>query len=49
VNRRGCVIVSIMSTEHLVPAELRTLYRVKEWRNAAGILTTACPDEWVDL
>ncbi len=38
-----------MSTEHLVPADLRELYRVKEWRNAAGILHTACPAEWAEL
>lgn len=38
-----------MSTLHLVPADLRQLYLVKEWRNAAGILTTACPEEWKDI
>jgi hypothetical protein len=38
-----------MSTEHLVPEDLRELYHVKEWRNAAGILATACPDEWQDI
>jgi hypothetical protein len=38
-----------MSTEHLVPADLRKLYRVYEWRNAAGVLTTACPQEWKDI
>lgn len=38
-----------MSTEHLVPDDLRHLYRVKEWRNAAGVLSTACPDEWSDI
>jgi len=36
----------IMSTIHLVPEDLRALYHVKEWRNAAGVLSTACPDEW---
>lgn len=25
------------------------MYRVKEWRNAAGVLATACPDEWADV
>ncbi len=25
------------------------MYRVKEWRNAAGVLSTACPDEWKDI
>ncbi|HXW25017.1 MAG TPA: BglII/BstYI family type II restriction endonuclease [Xanthobacteraceae bacterium] len=38
-----------MSTEHLVPADLRKLYRVYEWRNAAGVLKTACPKEWADI
>jgi len=34
-----------MSTEHLVPADLREKYHVREWRNAAGVLSTACPEE----
>ena len=38
-----------MSTLHLVPEDLRRLYHVKEWRNAAGVLTTACPAEWTDV
>lgn len=38
-----------MSTEHLVPPDLRDLYHVREWRNAAGVLATACPDEWHDI
>lgn len=38
-----------MSTLHLVPADLRETYHVKEWRNATGILETACPDEWGDI
>lgn len=38
-----------MATEHLVPADLRTLYHVREWRNAAGVLQTACPTEWADV
>ncbi len=38
-----------MPTLHLVPEDLRTLYHVNEWRNAAGILATACPDEWADI
>jgi hypothetical protein len=38
-----------MSTEHLVPEDLRTLYHVKEWRNAAGILASACVTEWQDI
>jgi hypothetical protein len=38
-----------MSTLHLVPDDLRRLYEVREWRNAAGVLQTACPDEWRDI
>ena len=38
-----------MSTVHLVPEDLRTLYRVKEWHNATGVLTTACPEEWSEI
>ena len=38
-----------MSTIHLVPDDLRALYHVKEWRNATGVLATACPDEWADI
>jgi hypothetical protein len=38
-----------MSTEHLVPDDLRERYHVKEWRNAAGVLATACPQEWRDI
>jgi hypothetical protein len=38
-----------MSTLHLVPQDLRDLYHVKEWRNAAGVLATACPGEWQDI
>jgi hypothetical protein len=38
-----------MSTEHLVPQDLRERYHVREWRNAAGVLTTACPSEWADI
>jgi hypothetical protein len=25
------------------------MYHVREWRNAAGILATACPAEWADI
>jgi hypothetical protein len=35
-----------MSTLHLVPDDLRERYHVKEWRNAIGVLATACPAEW---
>lgn len=38
-----------MSTLHLVPESLRSAYHVKEWRNAAGVLATACPEEWDDI
>lgn len=38
-----------MPTDHLVPADLSQLYHVREWRNAAGILATACPTEWQDI
>lgn len=34
---------------HLVPQDIRDLYHVKEWRNAAGVLTTAWPEEWEEL
>ena len=38
-----------MTTLHLVPADLRDNYHVKEWRNATGVLATACPGEWQDV
>lgn len=38
-----------MSTLHLVPDDIRENYHVHEWRNAAGILTTASPAEWLDI
>lgn len=38
-----------MSTLHIVPEDLRDLYHVREWRNAAGILQTACPTEWAEI
>jgi len=38
-----------MSTIHLVPEDIRRSYLVKEWRNAAGVLATACPQEWADV
>jgi hypothetical protein len=38
-----------MSTIHLVPEDIRELYLVHEWRNAAGILSTACPQEWQEI
>ena len=38
-----------MSTLHLVPPDIQSVYHVKEWRNAAGVLHTACPAEWQDV
>jgi hypothetical protein len=38
-----------MSTLHLVPEDLQRLYHVREWRNAAGVLQTACPGEWAEI
>ena len=35
--------------EHLIPDDLQEFYHVKEWRNATGILATACPEEWCDI
>jgi hypothetical protein len=38
-----------MSTLHLVPRSICDRYHVKEWRNAAGVLSTACKAEWQDV
>jgi hypothetical protein len=38
-----------MSTLHLVPEDLQRLYHVREWRNATGVLQTACPQEWAEI
>lgn len=38
-----------MSTLHLVPEDLQRLYHVREWRNATGVLETACPEEWAEV
>ncbi len=38
-----------MVTTHLVPADVRDLYEVHEWRNATGVLTTSAPDEWAEI
>ena len=38
-----------MTTEHLVPAAIAELYEVHEWRNAVGVLQTACPGEWTEI
>ena len=39
----------MMSPLHLVPDALRAGYHVKEWRNATGILETACKSEWDEV
>lgn len=38
-----------MTTDHLVPPDIADLYEVHEWRNAVGVLQTACPQEWADI
>jgi Restriction endonuclease BglII len=38
-----------MPTQHLVPKDVAGLYEVHEWRNAAGVLSTSCPQEWADV
>jgi hypothetical protein len=38
-----------LSTLHLIPRDIAELYEVHEWRNAAGVISTACPTEWVDI
>ena len=38
-----------MSTIHLIPEDIASLYEVHEWRNATGVLTTACPKEWSEI
>lgn len=38
-----------MSTIHLIPKDISELYHVKEWRNATGVLATACASEWKDV
>jgi Restriction endonuclease BglII len=38
-----------MPTLDLIPDDLRELYHVREWRNAAGVLITACPNEWEEI
>lgn len=38
-----------MATDHLVPPDIADLYEVHEWRNAVGILSTACPEEWLEI
>lgn len=38
-----------MVTDHLVPIDITELYEVHEWRNAVGVLSTACPSEWLEI
>lgn len=38
-----------MATDYLVPDDIADLYEVHEWRNAVGVLTTACIREWEDI
>ena len=38
-----------MVTLHLIPEDIQEAYEVHEWRNAAGVLSTAHPSEWQDL
>ena len=38
-----------MSTEHLIPNRLLDGYHVREWRNATGVLATACAQEWAEI
>ena len=38
-----------MSTLHLIPADIRDLYEVREWRNAAAVLVAAHSAEWAEI
>jgi hypothetical protein len=38
-----------MTTTHFIPTDIMDLYEVHEWRNAAGVLSTAHPEEWNDV
>ncbi len=38
-----------MTTTHLIPPDIHEAYEVHEWRNAAGVLSTAHPAEWNDV
>lgn len=38
-----------MTTLHLVPQDIADTYEVHEWRNAVGVLQTACPKEWCEI
>jgi len=39
----------VMSTEYLIPSDISERYHVREWRNATGILVTACKTEWQEI
>jgi predicted metal-dependent phosphoesterase TrpH len=41
--------LSLMATLHLIPEDIAQTYEVYEWRNAAGVLSTAHPNEWRDV
>lgn len=38
-----------MATLHLIPRDIIAAYEVHEWRNAAGVISTAHPAEWQDV
>jgi len=38
-----------MATLHLILTDVAETYEVHEWRNAAGVLSTAHPMEWQDV
>jgi len=38
-----------MATDHLIPKDVHEKWQVREWRNAAGVLKTAKPEEWDDV
>jgi Restriction endonuclease BglII len=42
-------MLSPMVTLHLIPNDIAETYEVHEWRNAAGVLSTAHPTEWEDV
>jgi hypothetical protein len=48
-RRKNRFIVASMVTLHLIPEDIAATYDVREWRNAAGVLSTAHPNEWQDV
>ncbi len=38
-----------MVTVHPILEDIRETYEIHEWRNAAGGISTAHPNEWADL